>query len=285
MIRHVGSRVRTGGFLMTISLLIAGCESSIPPPDRVAELEGRPFSYLTFEEYLQRNSIEGTGVLGSDVLSSLLDQFLDEQLLARLAIDRLGLPEEVDERSAVRALVETEIQTPDEASVARFYQHNLPQFDLPERVHLRQLLFAERSTAEQVRDSWSQGVSYASIIEGLAADPAAHVGEEGQFSRQELPSVFAEVLFSLADGEVSEVTPVDYGFHVFQVVRHLDAGLVPLESVSESIREELATSQREEVLAQLAAAARERYNVRVFERNLPFNYRGQYGSNGTHENS
>jgi len=268
-----------------MSLWITACGSSVPPPDRVAEIDGQALSYQAFEEFLQRNSVAGAGGLGSDVLSSLLDQFLDERLLARLAVDRLGLAEKTDALAAAEALLAADSPALDAAAVASYYRQNLPRFDLPERVLLRQLLLTDRVTADRVRDLWSVGTPYESIAAELSDDPAAHVGEEGEFSRQELPPVFAEVLFDLQEGEVSEVMPVDYGFHVFQVVRHLDAGVVPFEEVSESLREDLVMRQREEFLIQLAAEARERYNVRVFERNLPFNYRGSYRSNETHENS
>jgi len=268
-----------------MSLLVGACGSSVPPPDQVAELDGQALSYPAFETFLEHNAVAGAGVLGSDVLSSLLDQFLDEQLLVRLAVDRLGASEGIDSRRAAEALLEADSQGPDDASVASYYRQNLPRFDLPERVHLRQFLFTDRGTADRIRLLWSEGAPYNSVVEELANDPTAHVGEEGEFTRSGLPPVFAEALFTLEDGEVSEVLPADYGFHVFQVVRHMGAGVVPLEEVFETLHEELATRRREEALLQLAAEARERYNVRVFERNLPFNYRGKYGSNATHENS
>jgi len=171
-----------------------------------------------------------------------------------------------------------------EAAVANYYRQNETRFDLPERVYLRQLLFADQATAERARELWSGGAPYKSVVEGVVDAPSAHVGEEGEFSREQLPPVFADVLFALEDGEVSPVMPVDYGFHLFQVVRHLAAGVAPLATVAEDIRQDLVTRKREEFLLQLAAEARERYNVRVFERNLPFNYHGKYESNGSHEN-
>lgn len=285
MSTRVEQRNTVAGLGLAISLLVGACGSSVAPPDRVAELDGEALSYSAFEAFLERNAVDGAGVLGSDVLSSLLDQFLDEELLARLAVDRLGAPEGIDPRSAADALVEADSEAPDDASVASYYRRNLPRFDRPERVHLRQLLFTDQGTADRIRSLWVEGAPYRSVVEELANDPTAHVGEEGEFARSGLPPVFAEAIFALQDGAVSEVLPADYGFHVFQVVRHLGAGVAPLEEVFATLAEELATRQHQEVLRQLAADARQRYNVRVFKRNLPFNYRGRYGSNTTHESS
>ena len=60
--------------------------------------------------------------------------------------------------------------------------------------------------------------------------------------------------------------------------------MVPLGEVMSTLETEVAERRREEILRELVAEARERYNVRVFERNLPFNYAGRYGSGSTDEN-
>jgi len=271
--------------LAAVVMLAGGCVAAVPPSDQVAVIDDQPLSHLEFEEFLGRNSVDGAGVLGSDVLSSLLDQFLDEQLLARLAADRLEESADLDARSAAQALVEITIQEPDDATVARYFQENQSRFDLPERVYLRQILFTDRAVADKARNLWVQGAPYQAVVDELADDRRAHVGEEGEFSRQDLPPAFAETLFDLADSEVTEVLAADYGFHVFQVVSHHGAGVVSLQDAADGIRRELNQLQREEALILLAAEARERYNVRVFERNLPFNYLGRYGSKGHNEDS
>lgn len=277
---------RLSAWILTLAaLLMAACGPAVPPPDRVAEIDGEALSHATFESFLRRNAVEGSGALGSDVLSSLLDQFLDERLLSRLAVDRLGLTAEVDSQSAVRSLLEEgETGVSDEA-VADYYRRHVEQFDQPARIYLRQILFSDRATAERIRRLWSQGQGYASVVTAVADDESAHIGEEGLFTREQLPPVFAEPLFDLSDGEVSQVIPVEYGLHVFQVVRRVESGIAPLEDVAEQIRRTLLARRREDRLSQLAAEARERYNVRVFERNLPFNYGGRYRSSEDHEDS
>lgn len=283
MIRLADVRCGLAGTFAAAALLGGACGPPVPPPDQVAELGGRALSYQAFETFLELNAVDGAGGLGSDVLSSLLDQFLDEQILARLATDRLGIEAGVDSRSAADALLDAEDQAPTEEEIADHYRLDRDRFTRPERIHLRQLLFADRRSAERIRELWIQGESYDTVVGEVVANPTAHVGEEGAFARSSLPPVFAETLFGLHEGEISEVMRADYGFHVFQVVEHLVAGMVPLEEVREAVFEELMIHNRQEALARLVAEARQRYNVRVFERNLPFNYRGRYGSNTTHE--
>lgn len=270
--------------MIALVYLVSGCSRTVAPADRVAELNGEPIAYTDFEEFLVRNSVDGAGVLGSDVLSSLLDQFLDERLLCRLAEDQLGLTEVADGRAAAAALITQEPEAADPLALSTFYRENRAKFDLPERILIRQLLFTDREMAERTRSQWAAGASYQEIIDSIAPDPNAHAGEQGEFTRASLPPAFADALFDLDDGGVSEVMEADYGFHVFQVVRHLPAGLAPLSEVAEEIGAELAGRQQQEHLKRLVGEARERYNVRVFERNVPFNYEGEYDSSLDHEN-
>lgn len=285
MIREVVSRGYLGTAFSLWLVFAWGCGERVAPPDRVAEVDGEALSYQAFEEFLERNSVAGAGVLGSDVLSSLLDQFLDEQLLMRLASERLAAGQAVEPRSAARLLLEESQVVIDAEAVALFYRQNVSQFELLERLVLRQLLFAERPEADRIRDLWVQGEPYKTIVDQVANVPGAHVGEEGEFSREDLPPDFAQALFGLSEGDISEVLPADYGFHVFQVVRRLPGGLVPLREVSQTIRTDLENRHIQETLWRLVTEARERYNVLVFERNLPFNYVGIYGSSHSDENT
>lgn len=270
-------------FVLALSVCTLACDRTIAPADRVAEIDEEPIPYAAFEDFLARNSVDGAGVLGSDVLSSLLDQFLDERLLCQLASDRLGLSEIADGRAAASALLPENLGKPDDRAVTAHYLQHRARFDLPARIYLRQLLFTERELAERTRAQWAAGTPYQDVVAGIADNPAAHAGEEGEFAREDLPPPFADHLFAFDEGTVSEVLAADYGLHVFQVVRHLPAGEAALSEVAPLIREELVAQERQRAMTRLVEEARGRYNVRVFERNVPFNYQGVFDSNLEHE--
>lgn len=270
--------------MVVVSGVGLGCPQPVPPSDLLAQLDTEILSYQEFEVYLEHNTATGMAALGSDTLSALFDQCLDERLLARLALDELGMGSDLGTRERVEALLAADGNQIDERVVFRYYQSHRSDYQRPERVHLRQLLITDRTTAYEVRDLWFGGMEYAALLDRLAENPMVQVGEEGEFSLQALPASFVEPLFALDDGEVSKVLEADYGFHVFQVVRRLPAEVVPFSAVADEIREELEEQHHRRVLQRLVAEARERYNVRVFERNVPFNYVGKYGSNETESN-
>ncbi|HUO86560.1 MAG TPA: peptidylprolyl isomerase [Thermoanaerobaculia bacterium] len=270
-------------------LFAAGCQASPPEvvPERVATIDSEEVRWEEFAAYLERQLGESGDSLGSEVLSELFDQFLAERLLLRLAAERGLLSGQaptgraaVRRRAVDRLLAEDagERRPPTAEEIASFYAAHRAEFARPERVRLQQILVADRATAEAALAEVRGGADFVALGERLAADPAlgAESGDQGELAREDLPPAFAEPIFSLAPGEVSEVVTADYGYHLFQVVERLPAEVVPLAEARDEIERRLRQQQADRRLVELVEEAHRRYDVSVHDRNLPFNYRGRY---------
>jgi len=262
-------------------LLAAACQRAAPPaPDAVARIGDSEVRYSEFESYVTR-TVGDAGVLGSDVLSELFDQFLDERLLARLAVERRLMGEKgaaAAPRRAVDALLQHDLQRePGAAEVAHYYQAHRGEFSRPERVRLRQILTEDRGAAERALREIAAGAAFPEVARRLSRDPSAPTGgDQGELARGDLPPAFAEIIFNLQPGEVSGLVPADYGFHIFQVTARLPAEVVPLDEARGEIAGKLRQERADRLLRSLVRQARNRYNVVVYERNLPFGYEGSY---------
>jgi parvulin-like peptidyl-prolyl isomerase len=258
--------------------VLVGCgDGSISAPDVVARVGGREVRYAEFELYLKENAVGSETVLGSDVLSALFDQFLEEELLRRLAIGRDLAAEDVSRRFAVqRLLAEQPGEEVTRQRIEAHYLENFEEYQAPERVKLRQLLVEDPLQAEEARSEWLAGSSYEEVVDKYSADRAAHRASEGELAREDLPPDFAETIFELEVGEISEIVPAEYGYHIFQVIRRLPATVIPLEETEAVIRRDLSRDLADRELEDLLQRARESYPVRVFDRNIPFNYAGRY---------
>lgn len=275
---------RAAAWLVPWSLLAAlACQRSAPPaPDVVARIgDVQEVHYAEFESYLERTVGDPESVLASDVLSQIFDQFLDEKILVQLAADR-GLVTAGDgtrrERRAIDALLADGLrQEPSAQEIARYYQEHRQEFARPERVRLRQILTEDRAMAERALQEVAAGVDFAEVARKLSRDPSASSGGyQGELSRDDLPPAFADVIFALKPGEVSRIVPADYGFHLFQVVARAPAEVVPLDAARGEVAATLRQQQADRLLASLVTEGRNRYNVEVHARNLPFNYAGSY---------
>ncbi|HVS00822.1 MAG TPA: peptidylprolyl isomerase [Thermoanaerobaculia bacterium] len=261
--------------------LAAGCQREAPPaPDVAARIGDTDVRYAEFETYVERVAGDAESGLAGGVLSQLFDQFVDEQLLERLAADR-GLAKGAQGgRRAVDGLLAAGLAAPSEQEVARFYSEHRREFARPERVRLRQILTEDRAAAERARTELAAGADFAQVARQVARDPGARSvrtsGDQGELARHELPRAFADVIFSLAPGEVSGVVPAGYGFHVFQVTARLPAEVVPLDQARREILQRLRRERADRELARLVGESRRQYTVTVYERNLPFEYEGAY---------
>ncbi len=274
------SRLAAWALLAAVSLLPA-CRERRTSADAVARVGEGEVRYPQFEEYVKTSVGEIGPSLGSDVLSGLFDQYLDERLLLALARERgLGSPGSEGEgaRAAIDALLAAESPAPPgEAEVAAYYEEHRDEFVRPERVRLRQILVEERATAEQARAELLAGAGFAEIAARYSRDGGAVAGLAGsELGREDLPAAMAEAVFPLRAGETSPVLQADYGYHVFQVVARLPPQVVPLAEAAAEIRDTLARQAADARLRALVEEARSRYDVEVHARNLPFNYRGSY---------
>lgn len=261
--------------LLPALLLLPACGSDAPPAaDVAAEVSGRAIPYAEFEAYLAANAMGDAPSLDGLVLSGLFDQFLGEMLVDRLAKDEVP---DADRASAVSTLVSRTADDVTEEQIQSFYKANQSRFRQPERVRLRQILVEDRSKAEQALSELARGRPFDEVARGYSEGPRAEMGgEQGLLSRDDLPPELATQIFALELLEVSEIVVADYGFHIFQVYERFSAEEVPVEVARIEVVEALQERGRTQALGRLVSNAAERYNVRVFDRNLPFQYQGRY---------
>lgn len=272
------TRPLAAALLLLTAVCGAGCVDEEPAvPDLVAEIGDRALGYERFAAYLEENSVDPESGWGSDVLSALFDQFLGEELLLHVAVEQ-GLVDEDDSlRLAVERLLDEADDEIGETEIAVYYRRYRSRFERPERVRVLQLLLPDQAAVDQALAELADGASFTELAERLSQVPVGAIGDgDSTIGRDDLPPAFAEAIFALAPGEVSAPVATDYGFHLFQVVERLPAGAVPMAAVAAEIAESLRRERADERLAQLVSEARRRYNVRVFGRNLPFNYQGKY---------
>jgi parvulin-like peptidyl-prolyl isomerase len=253
--------------------LTAACRRERPPAsDVVARLAGREIRYSEFERYLRRNSAEPELDIDNPALAALFEQFLDEQALLELAVER-GLAEPGDPAStALQALLRAEeVARVEPREIEQYFERHRDRFEVPERVRLRQILTDTRATAQEAATAIAAGEPFEEAARRFSIDPAAaHGGEQGLLTREDLPPEFVDLVFSLPAGGVSGIVTADYGFHLFQVVERYPAAAAPLEEAEPEIRRALAAERAGSARRSLAQEARARFRLRVYEGNLPF---------------
>src|SRR5260370_37388017 len=100
--------------------------------------------------------------MASEVLSQLLDQFVEEKLLLRMAVERGLVTTASEPRRAIEALLRQGLGAdPGAGEIAAYYQAHRPEFARPERARPRQILTDSRAAAERARQQVVRGADFA----------------------------------------------------------------------------------------------------------------------------
>lgn len=258
----------------------AGCGDDPPSPDVIARVGPEQVLYASFSEYVETETESSIAALESPVLSHLLDQYLTELLLVRAAIDRGLVEPGTGHREALAALLASApAEDPPRSEVLARFRAERERLNLPERVRVSQILTETREEAQRAVAELESGADFADVARRYSTDPSApYGGDQGELSREDLPEEFAEVIFSLQPGEVSDIVEAAYGFHVFRVTARLPSREVSFAEAEPELAAELREEHVRAWLDRVVEETRSRYTVRVYERNLPFEYQGDHAS-------
>jgi peptidyl-prolyl cis-trans isomerase C len=277
----VARRTPAGCFLLAtaVLLLLSSCQGKgfDESPDTVAAIGEHAVHYQEFEEFLERSvGLDALG-LENKVMSALFDQFLDEQLLKQVAIERELATVDSNSRAALDALLRSEgLAEVSAAEIDRYYEEHRSAFELPERVELRQILVEEREQAEAAKAELDAGTDFVEVAKRVSIDPSApYGGYQGELGRDDLPVALADTIFGLEEGQHSDIVEADYGFHIFFVARRLPAETQPLQAASDKLRSELSAARADAAVERLLEEARQRYNLVILTEKLPFTYEGE----------
>jgi len=132
-----------------------------------------------------------------------------------------------------------------EQAVTEYYKNHQPEFKIPRKVLVRQILLANEQDAKRAR----QEVTRANFIElaknrSIAAE-AAQGGLLPFFAKGEFPAVF-DVAFIMQPGQISDILKSDYGFHILLVERKVPELNLSLSEATPRIKKILTHKERSE---------------------------------------
>jgi parvulin-like peptidyl-prolyl isomerase len=251
-----------------LALLLACRMPAVSTDPVILRLGDQEVRKSDFDRYVAALEKQQEGTLAPDVRDALLTAFLETRLLVLEARTR-GLvaagAEEKDEQAAVQTLLATEVnahvQVP-EAEVAAYFEQHKSEFEVPEKVLLRQILVPTSNEARDVqRRLQKDPKAFEGLAQSMSKGPeAAAGGLMGEFSRGQLPPELEAAAFALAAGETGDVVTTTLGHHVLRVDARTPAQAPDLEECRHRIRTLLFAQKRErserEFIAGLLARAK-----------------------------
>jgi peptidyl-prolyl cis-trans isomerase D len=145
----------------------------------------------------------------------------------------------------------TEISVTDN-DLRETYEAREDDFTTQETRRVRQIIVADKTTAEQARKSLSQGRDFAAVAKEVAKMDA-DTTDLGRMTRQGLPfPELVEAVFSLQDGGISKPLKSPLGWHLFRVTEIEQGGTKSFEEVQGDLRKAVALEKAIDGLFDLA---------------------------------
>ena len=151
-----------------------------------------------------------------------------------------------------------------------YYKDHGKDFEVPEQVHLSEILIptpdnatdaqvaASQQKADDVEAKLKGGANFAETAKANSGGPTASAGGDlGDFKRGALGDVLEKATFSLPVGGYTEPIRTRQGFVILRVDSHQQAGIPPLEQVERQVQEAIYFTQLQPALRTYLTKARE----------------------------
>ena len=145
-----------------------------------------------------------------------------------------------------------------DAEIREFYEKNPDRFKQPEAVRASHILIRvqpgdeagkkkARATIEGIYKQAKSGKDFGDLARKHSADSSAQRGGDlGFFTKDRMVPEFANAAFALKPGEISNIVETSYGYHVIKVVERRPTSDIPLEQVTEQVRQFLTQERHQQ---------------------------------------
>ena len=282
--------------IVLIVLLTFACnrKPSIPP-DVVVRVGDRMLTLADYKRYVERNTGTDLSQMTPEVASAVLDQYVEEVVLAEYAAAHgVEVPAEkiatavrneagstvIEKRDEMRRQklisdIAASVQPPSDTEVAEYYNAHPGEFRSGEELHVRQILVHDEDLADEIEEKLKKGAAFEDLSSQYSLAPNAKKGGDiGYVSRGELPKTFEDEIFNLKPGAISSVIRTESSFHIFKVDERRPPGAIDLQTAAPVIRERLRENQIRDGIAQTVTKSKAEIQIAVLTKRLPFKYSG-----------
>lgn len=236
--------------LCLCAALVAGCGGG----DSSEALARVDASVLTVDEFYASVPEQLLAVMSLDDQEEALKTWVKTELFYREGLRRgfgddpelvrrlREIEREMVAEKCIKTFVDDIPDVTEEEARAYFEEH---RSDYSIQVRLAHILVRSRPEAERALEELRSGTPFETVAANVSIDQtAAQGGDLGYMRRGEMIHELEEKAFELKVGEVSDVIPSSYGYHVIKVLdRHPGAGQPSFESKRDAVLNFL-TSQR-----------------------------------------
>ena len=196
------------------------------------------------------------------LLDGLLEQLVQQEVMASVAEEDMGLREELglenERRAFLAATLLDEIgnaEIPEEELQAE-YEAQYGSAEPQTEYNASHILVESEEDAQAVIDALAEGADFGELAQERSTGPSGpNGGELGWFSAGMMVPSFEEAAFALEVGEVSAPVQTQFGWHVIVLNDTREQGPPGLEQVRAELTEGLREARVDAAMAELMQSA------------------------------
>lgn len=275
---HTGLRALT---IVLIFVISGSCRPSARNPD-VVVLMGKHRIYKTaLETYLKETLGRDHYAASSEILSSLLDNYIDEELLLLEAV-RQGYPPEGNRSMTIIRFMEnlcSQLTEPSKDQIQQYFKLHRKEFKFEKACIFREIMLNDKTLADRLLKEVKSGADFGQLARDHSLAPnAAEGGLVGPIEFDHIPENIRDILKDLKSGSVSETIEVPYGYLMFQMIKSIPGGDLSLDDVYDDIVTHLKEEACVQLKQKLINDIEKKEHVWILTHHLLFPYSGKYPS-------
>ena len=158
--------------------------------------------------------------------------------------------------------------------VNQYYTTNKQRFDEPEKVHARHILVKtasgdnetvkaeKKAKADGLHKKLLSGSDFAEIAKENSDCPSSKKGGDlGTFTRGRMVKAFEDAAFTQKANDIGPVVETKFGYHIIQVLEHMQPVSKSLEDVKGTIEQKLSQQKKQKAIQEYIAGLRDKATI------------------------
>jgi parvulin-like peptidyl-prolyl isomerase len=163
----------------------------------------------------------------------------------------------------------------------KFYNENLPSFEMPEMVRAAHVLLAtrnesgplpeaqikeKRATADKVLERARKGEDFGALAKEFSEDPGSKDNDgEYTFPRGQMDKQFETVAFSQGAGQISDIVTTTFGYHIIKTLEKIAPRVQEYSEAETRIKAFLTGQELDKLLKQQLETARQDSKLQILD--------------------
>jgi len=177
---------------------------------------------------------------------------------------------ELEDRLVLAVFLEQRVGrhlTVSDAEIQEYYKANLSSFSSPPKVKAKHVLLRSEKDAKAVLEKLRKGADFSAMAKEYSIDlpMALEGGSMGTIEKGKTLPELQQVLFSLKEGEVSDIVKTRFGYHILTVEEIIPVSTKSFDESKTEIKNGLIRQKEAQSFEKMAAEIEKGADIKIFK--------------------